>query len=37
MTNCKTQAIMSVIKVIFEFIIEKFKLFERNIDEEKAI
>ena len=29
--------IMSVIKVIFEFIIEKFKLFERNIDEEKAL
>ena len=29
--------IMSVIKVIFEFIIEKFELFQRNSDEEKAI
>lgn len=29
--------IMSVIKVIFEFIIEKFELFQRNRDEEKAI
>ena len=29
--------IMSVIKVIFEFIIEKFELFQRNKDEEKAI
>lgn len=29
--------IMSVIKVIFEFIIEKFELFQRNINEEKAI
>lgn len=29
--------IMSVIKVIFEFIIEKFELFQRNNDEEKAI
>lgn len=29
--------IMSVIKVIFEFIIEKFELFQRNSDEKKAI
>lgn len=29
--------IMSVIKVIFEFIIEKFELFQRNSNEEKAI
>ena len=29
--------IMSVIKVILEFIIEKFELFQRNSDEEKAI
>ena len=29
--------IMSVIKVIFEFIIEKFELFQRNSDEGKAI
>lgn len=29
--------IMSVIKVIFEFIIEKFELFQRNNEEEKAI
>ena len=29
--------IMSVIKVIFEFIIEKFELFQRNRNEEKAI
>lgn len=29
--------IMSVIKVIFEFIVEKFELFQRNSNEEKAI
>ena len=29
--------IMSVIKVIFEFIIEKFELFQKNSNEEKAI
>lgn len=29
--------IMSVIKVIFEFIIEKFELFQRNSNEEKTI
>ena len=29
--------IMSVIKVIFEFIIEKFELFQRNSDEQKVI
>ncbi len=29
--------IMSVIKVILEFIIEKFELFQRNSEEEKAI
>lgn len=29
--------IMSIIKVIFEFIIEKFELFQRNSNEEKAI
>ncbi len=29
--------IMSVIKVIFEFIIEKFELFQRNSNEEKAM
>ena len=29
--------IISVIKVIFEFIIEKFELFQRNSNEEKAI
>ena len=29
--------IMSIIKVIFEFIIEKFELFQRENEEEKII